>query len=239
MTTNGVTALILDRQPQLVRPRSQRVLAGAIGACRPPNICGGRPPSPRRAPRRTRMPPSAHRTLLIAATKADAGAASCWPFEARTNLYRSGRGDSRLTGRGHDDACPVGNAHCGAVREDQRDTGRPDPLCGRRPERRDTGRSLGTARDQVRRGRTDGRLPGEQDPGQRDRRLRLAVVGAQDNRALVQDVTHQVTSNAPSFTDTVGPMSLTDAPWPLLNSIPSGCADTVPGTSSQQPDQIG
>lgn len=40
MTTNGVTALILDRQPQLVRPRSQRVLAGAIGALGLPTYAG-------------------------------------------------------------------------------------------------------------------------------------------------------------------------------------------------------
>jgi hypothetical protein len=154
-------------------------------------------------------------------------------------MYRSGRRDSRLTRSGHNDVCSVGNADPGAIREDQRDVDRPDPLCARRPDRRDTGRSLGTARDQVRRGYANRGLPGEPDTGKRDGRLRLAGVGAQDNRALGQDLTHQVTSRAPSFTDTVGPVSLTDAPIPLLNSIPPGCTDTVPRSSSQQPAQIG
>ena len=98
---------------------------------------------------------------------------------------------------------------------------------------------MGTARDQVRRGRTDRGLPGEPDAGKRHGRPRLAGVGAQDNRALGHQLTHQVTSRAPSFTDTVGPVSLIDAPMPLLSSIPPGCTNTVPRSSSQQPDQIG
>ena len=88
-------------------------------------------------------------------------------------------------------------------------------------------------------GRANRGLTGEPDTGKRDGRLRLPGVGAQDDRALGQDLTHQVTSRAPSFTDTVGPVSLSDAPIPLLSSIPPGSTDTVPRSPSQQPDQIG
>src|SRR5579862_8673128 len=153
----------------------------------------------------------------------------------RRSSFSSHRHDAYLLHDGHQRRARRG-AHRGAALHDQRLAVRDDAQRAHHPLSGDAGparlRGERTARDRVRARKRHRGLAHQRQARIGRGRRRLAAMGAQHGGADVkQEARHillpYVTTSAPAFTVTLGPVSMMVAPCPLLMVMPTSLIEII------------